>query len=167
MIAESPQEKRSGATSVNLQPIVINHVENKTCRKQNHDKANKVGDGEDHTFVFQLSDDKLSFEFNNEHLLVDCGATTHVVNKDAYFIDEDPKFNPAEHFIQLADGSRSNNVALKKGTVIVHMRAQSGKMVKVKLENTLYIPTYPQNIFSVQAATQKGATIKFHHDCRI
>ena len=121
-------------------------------------------EGEEHTFVFQLTDDQLPLETNNERLLVDCGATTHIFNKDEYFVDEDPTFNPAEHFIELADGSRSNNIALKKGTVIVPMHAESGKMVKVKLENTLYIPTYPQNILSVQAATKRGATIKFCHD---
>ena len=123
---------------------------NKSCRKQNRDKANKVEDGEKHTFAFKLSDDKLFLETNKESLLVDCGVTTHIVNKDEYFINEDPTFNPAEHYIELADGSRSNNVALKKGTVIVYLRVQNGKMVEVKLKNTLYIPTYPQNIFSVQ-----------------
>ena len=46
----------------------------------------------------------------------------------------------------------------------VHLRAKKGTVVEVKLENTLYVPTYPQNIFSVQAAMQKGATVNFHPD---
>jgi len=97
-------------------------------------------------------------------LLVDCGATAHIVNTDENFSNDDPTFNPAEHYIELADGSRKNNVAVKRGTAIVFLRAQDGQLHEVKLENTLYIPTYPHNIFFVQAATKKCAMIKFCQD---
>ena len=36
-----------------------------------------------------------------------------------------------------------------------------GKYVKATLTNALFIPSYPQNIFSVQAATDKGASVTF------
>ena len=94
-------------------------------------------------------------------MLVDCGATAHIVNTDENFSNDDPTCNPAEHYIELTNGSRMNNVAVKRGTVVVFLRAQDGQLHEVKLENTLYIPTYQQNISSVQAATKKGAMIKF------
>jgi hypothetical protein len=46
---------------------------------------------------------------------VDCGATTHIVHDISKFISFDKQFNPEHHYIELADGSRSNNVTLKRG----------------------------------------------------
>ena len=64
-------------------------------------------------------------------------------------------FAPEKHYIELADGTRSNSVALKRGDVEVTIMDTTGKCVNATLKNALYIPTYPQNIFSVQAATEK------------
>ena len=64
----------------------------------------------------------------------------------------------------MADGTRSNNVAKKRGTFVISIRNQNGNFVTATLENTLYIPSYPQCIFSVQAATQKGAKVNFKDD---
>ena len=36
--------------------------------------------------------------------------------------------------------------------------------VNATLKNALYIATYPQNIFSVQAATERGASVSFNPD---
>ena len=40
----------------------------------------------------------------------------------------------------------------------------SGKCVKACLKNALFVPTFPQNIFSVQAATERGASVHFKPD---
>ena len=40
----------------------------------------------------------------DESFLVDCGATTHIVNYDSDFIFIVDNFNPEGHFIELADG---------------------------------------------------------------
>ena len=39
-----------------------------------------------------------------------------------------------------------------------------GNRHDVLLENALYIPTYKQDIFSVLAATEKGASVSFQKD---
>lgn len=49
-------------------------------------------------------------------LLVDRGATTHIINDEAKFSKFDDKFTPEKHYIELADGTRSN-VTLKRGDV--------------------------------------------------
>ncbi len=54
-------------------------------------------------------------------LLVDCGATTHVLNDKDKFVSFDHTFDPAKHFIELADSSRTNNVALAKGDALVNL----------------------------------------------
>ena len=134
----------------------------KSCRKQNRDHTKKAICSEYNTFAFKFDESDSPFlRTKTENLLVDCGATAHIVNTEDNFLNEDPTFKPEDHYVELADGSRKNNVAIKRGTAVVSLRAQNGELHEVKLENTLCIPTYPQNIFSVQAATQKGVTIKF------
>ena len=99
-------------------------------------------------------------EIQSDLLLVDCGATAHIINDDSKFIFIDENFNPEEHYIELADGRKCNNVAKKRGTATVDIRDEDGKWRKAKLENALYVPSYPQNIFSVRAAAEKGATVQ-------
>ena len=150
---------------------------NKTCRNSNKQYYNynkdaaksantgKNGD-EKHSFdlVFGLSDIFCNVnqgeEIQPDLLLVDCGATAHIVNDESKFIYFDENYNPEEHFIELADGRRCNNVAKKRGTVTVEIRDENGELRKANLENALYVPSYPQNIFSVRAAAEKGATVQ-------
>ena len=85
----------------------------------------------------------------------------HIINDEKYFISFDERYVPEKHFIELADGSRSNNVAKKRGTAVVGIKDENGITRKAKLKNALFVPSYPQKIFSVQAATETGAEIHF------
>ena len=116
---------------------------------------------EKHSFVFQVGVDVTNID-NVNGLLVDCGATTHIVHDVSKFIRFDAEFNPEHHYIELADGSRSNNVALKRGDASVDLCDVDGNVQKALLQNALYVPSYKQDIFSVQAATSRGATVSFH-----
>jgi len=93
--------------------------------------------------------------------LVDCGATTHIVNDDSCFIETDPSFNPEDHFIELADGILVDNEAKLKGTVLTQFRTKDGDFIDVKLRNVLYVPNFPQCIFSVKSATMHGCKVNF------
>ena len=67
------------------------HPTNK-CRKKK-DAANKSStSSSDHSIAFKASD-TLNVETPNNAFLVDCGATTHIVNDKSRFIDTDPTFN--------------------------------------------------------------------------
>ena len=143
----------------------------KACRKKNKDNAAKksavgIDKQEEHSYsFFKVSDADLFLESKgNEAFLVDCGATTHIVNNDCNFVYIDETFKPSDHYIELADGTRQNNIAKKRGTVEVTFCDKAGKLVISQLENTLFIPSYPQCIFSVQAATKKGAKLTFNGD---
>ena len=85
----------------------------------------------------------------------------HTVIDDSGFIAFDDTFEPENHFIELADG-RQSNVALKRGSVKITLRDTAGKTYYFILNNCLYIPSYPENIFSIKAATLKGSSINFH-----
>ena len=134
------------------------------CRKKNHAtksvKEEDDDEGKQPNFVFQVGINVTS-EHRVNGLLVDCGATTYIVHELDKFIRFDKHFNPQNHYIELADGSRSNNVALKKGDACVQLSDVDGNVHKAILTNALYVPSYRQSIFSVQAATSKGATSCF------
>ena len=96
--------------------------------------------------------------------LVDSGATSHITNDDSLFISTDDSFQPQKHSITLADGTETTGMALKRGTIKFSLKNSDGKIVNGILENVLYIPTYPQNIFSVKAAIRKGSSVHFNSD---
>ena len=137
------------------------------CRKKNH-QAKSVSDSkkddvheDNHSFIFKLGISNSPSDNNVDGLLVDCGATTHIVHDITKFIRFDKHFNPNNHYIELADGSRANKVALKRGDACVQLCDVNGNVHQAILTNTLYVPSYKQNIFSVQAATSKGASVCF------
>ena len=114
----------------------------KVCHKlKDRDKVKKaVDDDAEHSFTFKISDDEIYLAVDNETFSVDCGATTHIVNKDENLTYVNPSFKPEEHFMELADGTRANNVAKKRGTVAISMRTANGNIVQATLENALFIP---------------------------
>ena len=144
-----------------------NSHEEKYCRKlkqqtytnqSNHYEISNGNDEDDHSFAFKASD----VFSENDQLLVDSGATSHICNDLTKFVSFDEEFESERHFIELADGTVSNNMGtLRRGTVEVKIKSSEGKSYTTKLEDTLYVPSYPQNIFSVRAATKNGCIATF------
>ncbi|CAB4012036.1 Hypothetical predicted protein, partial [Paramuricea clavata] len=95
---------------------------------------------------------------SNSSLLVDTGATSNIINDKSKFVDFDKEFNPSAHVIELADGSKAN-VVLGKGNAKVKLYDVNGNARDVMLNSALYVPSYDQNIFSVHAAIERGASI--------
>ncbi|KAJ8029525.1 hypothetical protein HOLleu_28938 [Holothuria leucospilota] len=137
-----------------------NHSD-RTCRKQktNVKKANDVPETTEdaYSFAFKLDCDPQQEKLSHT-LLVDCGSTSHILNDEAYFVSFDHSFEPKDHIIELADGSRETGVAEKRGEARLKFQDKDGKIADITLSNALCIPSYPQSIFSVRAATECGAT---------
>ena len=148
------------------------------CRKGNSSKSTSVSaeakfSGDSHSFLFKansITDDgegQIDFDICNNitykrnNLLVDCGATSHIITDNSKFIEFDSNFNPSNHYIELADGSRTNGVAHGKGTAKVLLYDVNGIPQNVFLSNALYVPSYKQDLFSVHAATEKGVSVNF------
>lgn len=119
---------------------------------------NTVESDEEATFVFKVSCEPENFDSHGK-LLVDCGAIIHDIDK---FVNFDKDFHPESYFLELADGSKKNNVAKKRGTVSFKLMDSKNKSRNVLLENALYVPTFRQDIFSVQAAVEQGASVIFN-----
>ena len=129
----------------------------KFCRKLKHN-ANKAKETEDDvTYAFNVRDGQPT----DGNLLVDCGATTHIVYDKSRFVNFDSDFNATHHSIELADGSRASGIVQGKGKALFKITDASGILRTVTLDDALYIPSYNQNILSVHAATEKGARVNF------
>lgn len=134
-----------------------------TCRRRKQrDNARKVSEETgDKEYVFQASDTEMwRHDDQRRGLMVDAGATTHIITDIAKFQRMDSSFQAGTHCVELADGTRCSGVAKQRGDAEVCLVDSRGRRLKTMLRNALYIPTYPQDIFSVKAATSNGATVK-------
>lgn len=93
--------------------------------------------------------------------MVDCGATSHMISDFKKFKSIDKDFKPKNHVIELADGTKTTGVARARGEAEVFLVDSKGHKQRTLLKKALYIPTFPQDIFSVKAATDKGAELHF------
>ncbi|KAJ8346770.1 hypothetical protein SKAU_G00281710 [Synaphobranchus kaupii] len=141
-----------------------------TCRRKytpKEDSAKQTTEIQDkheedeHTFVFKVSQNILPKNIKENGLMVDCGATSHIITEKDKFARFDESFNPQKHYMELADGTRRNNVALKRGDAEVLLQDVEGKPALVTLRRALFIPSYPQDFISVKAATADGASVIF------
>ena len=97
----------------------------------------------------------------SERLPIDCGATCHIINSEKHFVCFDNEFEPDKHFIELADGHRSNKLATAQGTAKFTVLDSNGVSRSITLQNALLAPTFPTSLFSVRAATDNGAEVTF------
>ena len=104
------------------------------------DKANKTYDDftDEHSNVFKIDDNYLQL-LCKETFLVDCGATTHIINNESNLLGFDGSFDLTKHFIKLANGEKSNNVAKKWVTSVIYLHSADNGLVKIFLKNTLLV----------------------------
>lgn len=129
-----------------------------------------VNEDNSHNFAMKASIiNKLSkVNVNSQCLLVDCGATSLIISDKSEFVRFDNNFDPSSHFIELADGSRTNNLVFGRGDASVILSEVNGQTHTVSLKDALCVPTYKQDIFSVQAATDEGVSVMFNpHDAEL
>ena len=133
------------------------HVES-VCfkRKQSAASASSAGTTD---FSFLTCADTAST--CSERLLIDCGATCYIINSEKHFVCFDNEFEPNKHFIELADGRRSNKLATAKGTAQFTVLDSNGKSRNITLQNALLASIFPTSLFSVRAATDNGAEVTF------
>ena len=80
-------------------------------------KQDECCDNECHSFVFKVQAYNYADVCNamkTGSLLIDCGTTVHIFNDKSKFVKFDDKFYSNNHFIELADGSRTNGIVKVK-----------------------------------------------------
>ncbi|RUS90533.1 hypothetical protein EGW08_001710 [Elysia chlorotica] len=123
--------------------------------------SSQCEDSEHFTFCVDQKAEAANHHVNATKLLVDSGASVHIVNDKSKFTKFKENFQSTKHVIELADGTRNRGLALGQGDAEIGVLDSKGNMCSITLENALYIPSFSQNIFSVTAATEKGATVIF------
>ena len=117
------------------------------------------------SFAFKVDADNCNTtadsKINVNTLMVDCGATSHVVNNKSAFISYDDSFVAKRHFIELADGHQTNQVVQAKGTAQYTVMDSNNEPQTILLQDALLAPCFPHSLFSVRAATAKGASVTF------
>ena len=84
-----------------------------------------------------------------------------ITNSEKQFVCFYDEFEPDKHFIELADRRCSNKLATAKGTAKFTVLDSNGISRNITLQNALLAQTFPTNLFSVSAATDNGAEVKF------
>ena len=104
------------------------------------------------------------FSENNttSNILVDSGASANIVYIKEYFINFDPKFNKSNTFIEMADGTRRNDLIVAKGTAKLPLYDINGILRNITMYNVLYIPSFSKNIMSVAEGVKAGANFDFN-----
>ncbi|XP_056290389.1 uncharacterized protein LOC130206435 [Pseudoliparis swirei] len=113
------------------------------------------------TFVFKLVTSEPGSVVTGTGLLVDTGATSHIITDLTKFKSFDDRFQSEKHDVELADGTSCTGVAERRGNAEVCLVDSRGRSLRATLKQALDIPLYPQDIFSVRAATSSGATVIF------
>ena len=114
-----------------------------------------------HSFQFSVREGERLHDPNPGELLVDSGANKHILNDQTKFISFDRDYLPENHYVELANGMKINDLCQGRGTARVDIRDTNGKLRSAVLSNVLYVPTFPFNIFSVKSATKNGAVFTF------
>ena len=94
-------------------------------------------------------------------LLVDSGCTSHMAIDESLFTEFDESFKPELHSLTLADGTKCSGMAEKRGKVEATLTDSNGVVHSVSLNDVLYVPNYPQNMFSVHKANEQKAAVVF------
>lgn len=146
------------------------HRDGNCRKKQRGDVTRQASDRpENKAYAFLTSDREVESATAHQSgrgvkekgLMVDTGATSHIITDIAKFKKFDRSFQSATHCVELADGTRSNGIAESRGDAEVCLIDSGGRYHNATLRQALYIPSYPQDIFSVKAATASGATVIF------
>ncbi|KAL6461003.1 hypothetical protein MHYP_G00309690 [Metynnis hypsauchen] len=149
------QRKVANKQNSNKVAITADAEQRTFCVKERHESINK-----EETFVLRVSEWQ-PHETQQQGLLVDSGASAHIITDENAFIRFDETFQPKNHVMQLADGTRITGSVLKRWNAQFELTDCNRKVARVKLTDALLIPGYPQNILSVDAAASKGARFNF------
>lgn len=136
-----------------------NSHDTRFCRKKDKPRSSNAkaksathqsDDSDDNeTYVFKVSTENrpVCVSTNVNSLLVDSGATAHILNDKSKFFNFTKSFNGSKHTVEFADGSRAENIVENIGDAHINLVDSNGRECTATLRNALYIPSFEQEIF--------------------
>ena len=89
-------------------------------------------------------------------LLVDCGATAHIVCDRKKFLSFDKNCDTSSHVIELADGSQQSGIVCGRGTAHFELTDTDGNTDNVLLKNSLCSFFFPGHLLSTVRYGERG-----------
>ena len=83
-------------------------------------------------------------QIQEKGLIMDTGASSHILNDRSQFKNFDSTFKPERHIMELEDGKRTFGLALGRGDAQVFLIDSEGRRRAAMLKDALYIPSFPQ-----------------------
>ena len=99
----------------------------------------------------------------NNSILVDTGASVHVISNKTYFTKLNKNHNSETSFLEMADGTKSSNIIVGKGLVKFPILDIDGQKSHIILHDALFVPSITKNIISVSQAIKKGCRFNFNN----
>lgn len=146
---------RHGAVIVKVTPTVMPLVD----VKEKQDGARKVADESSNRsataaasadYTFRIKDADIGVQqqparsIKEKGLMVDTGASSHIVTDVTKFKSFDDTFKPETHFMELADSTLCSGVAQRKENAELFLIDSTGQRYRATLRDALFIPSYPK-----------------------
>ena len=93
---------------------------------------------------------------NNGDILLDTGASIHIICNNKYFSKFNETFNSEVNFLEMADGSKSNKIIKGYGTAKIPLTDIHGSNQHIIFKKCLYVPSFRKNIISVSLAIESN-----------
>ena len=113
------------------------HEESLCKKKGERDGARKVVEErdseEDHFFKTNDRNERSPGSTRMKGIMVDGGATSHIINDIEKFKSFDDTFQPDSHSVELADGTKCSGIAQRRGTATICLLDSAGQQHRAEL----------------------------------
>ena len=113
----------------------------------------KVEDVEESSFGFKVDDCYPRKTTVSTRLMVDAGATSHIIRGAKKSKNYDQSLQPENLDMEQPEGTKNSGIAWKRADAEVCLLDADKNPVVVTLKKALLIPFYPHDIFSIKFVT--------------
>ena len=131
-----------------------------SCHHKKRDTIKAAAEEEDSSFVFKINDRPLR-TVESKRIIVDTGATSHIIKDIERFKNFGVSIQPDNHFIELADGTKTNGVVLKRGDAEICLVNANGNMESINLKWGIIYTLLPTGYIFCQVCHGKWGGIIF------
>ena len=144
-LATVPEHNNAGAKFVKilLMQITVQRTQKNARHSAEITEHLDLNFDDKHSFTFKCEVNPFhpkQSDIHNTNLLLD-GATTHIINDKAKFVNFGKSFRTTKHIIELTYGSRLNNTVRGRGEATVTLIDTKGNANQTTSKNALYILT--------------------------
>lgn len=108
-------------SNTHAEPLCRTKGKEDGVRKVAEDTDEDIDDKDRCFMAKHASSERPSANVKKKGIMVDAGATSHIVNDITKFKSFDSSFQPNAHSIEVADGTKYSGMAQHRGTVLMYL----------------------------------------------